>query len=369
MEIELSPTKIFAFESCPRQFYMKYVRKAYPPKKLEEHMHLGSLVHKALELLSNYPVYENIEKCVVDSVKELEVVVTTEMMQNAVSMIQTWFSEEKFTKFECLATEHQFLKELDKNIAIKGIIDRVERVSDKTVRVIDYKTGGRIYTEDEMRDSNQLVIYAMAAYDEFPAENILIRYDMIMHNRVAEVLVRKDDYAKKYEYLKEIYQRITSGEKEPIMGRHCAYCWYKYNCTEYVNYLKDVLKVENIEDIMTGNFEDSLIHIQELDDKRKVLDTHISEIKSHIMNEMLSAGQTKVTHGKFELSVITPKKRTYDVGVVLEIFKDRPEDVLRSSKRAVDRLMGPKSVEEKARLISTAKEVEGASYLKISEKK
>ena len=73
---------------------------------------------------------------------------------------------------------NKFIKFNGQKIKIKGKIDRIDEINN-TVRIIDYKTGKKIYAKDlrlkkkeELFEEKgiynlQLVIYAMAIHDEF----------------------------------------------------------------------------------------------------------------------------------------------------------------------------------------------------------
>lgn len=367
-DIVLSPSKLFAFETCPKQFHMMYIQRAYPPKRLIEVMHIGSLVHKILEYLAEYPVEENIEKCTLKAVGELDIVPSPEMVEKAKNMVFDWFSDDKFSN-EVLDSEHEFLVQLDKDVTIRGIIDRVEQVSENCIKVIDYKTGYRIYTRDDLIDSNQLLIYAMAAYDKWPVDTLVICYDMVAHNRRTEVMVKPDDFVEKHKYLQEVYKRIQDGENEAILSGSCAYCWYKYTCKDYINYIQQVLNIKEIHDIMEGNFEESISYLVELDSKKKVLEAHISEVKTEILNTMLSEGEKSLSYGKFDLKAVTPTKREYNVNVIAEMFPNDFSRVFKPKKRNIDTLMNKKSVEDRAKIMASATPVEGRPYLRIQEKK
>ena len=367
-DIIMSPSKLFAFETCPKQFHLKYVMKAYPPKQLIDVMHTGSLVHKILEYLAEYPVEENIEKCTIKAIGEIDIVPTPEMVERAKNMVEAWFSEEKFEN-DVLASEYEFINQLDEDVTIRGIIDRVEQVSKNCIKVIDYKTGYRMYTREDLIDSNQLLIYAMAAYDKWPVDTIIICYDMVAHNRRTEVMVKPSDFADKHKYLQEVYKRIIDGEKDAILSEKCAYCWYKFTCKEYLEYIQQVLNIKNIHDIMEGNFEESIEYLVGLDNKKKVLEAHISEVKSTILSTMISAGEKRLSYGNYDLRTVSPTKREYNVSVIAEMFPNDFNRVFSPRKRNIDSLMSKKSVEDRAKIMATATAVEGHPYLRIQKKK
>lgn len=331
-------------------------------------MHLGSLIHKALEYLAEYPVYDNIDECIVKAINKLDVVITAEMVAQAQEMIKAWFSEDKF-KNECMSSEYSFITKIDDDLVIRGIVDRVEKLEDGTLRVIDYKTGWQIYTYDDVKNSNQLIIYAMACQEKWEPDKMTICYDMIKYNRKVELEVYKEDIINKYEYLKRTYDRIKSGENEAILSSKCAYCWYKFSCISYLDYLRETLNIREISDILEGDFEDSIEYIKDLDNKKGLIEKHIKEIKGIILNEIISSGEKVLNYQDFTLYVKAKRTKKHNLGVIMEVFPDQLERVLRVSSTEVSKLIVDKNTEDKEKVLKSVTEMEGRPYLTIRKKK
>ena len=378
VKIEVSPTKMFAFETCPKQFYLRYYKKEKPPVKIEKIMHTGTLVHNALELLAEQPDFEYIDMCVmksVEDVKKMDIVPTQDMIQEAKDMIKNWWNEDRF-KNETIATEYKFQTMLDDDLVIMGFIDRIEKVNDNTIKVIDYKTGNAIYRYDDIKDSNQLIMYAMAVYDEFAEEmdleNIVISYDMVRLNKHIDIPVKKKDFEAKYKHIKSIYKRMKDGEHEAIISDRCAYCWYKHTCQEYKDFLTTVLDIKTIEDIFHGDFVDSIRYLKELDDKKKIIDKHVTEVKSLILTEMLGNGMTKVEYGDYTVSLVSRKSKNYYASDVIDVFSDDPDElseIISVKNGELEKRLHGLPEDKRDKILEHLKITEGNSYLKITQKK
>lgn len=365
--MKLSASRVNLFESCPLQYHLRYVKKAYTAKKYQEQLMLGSLVHGVLEHLAEYPIEENIPKCVKKAIDDMKDPLTPELVKKAKDMVEDWFSPEKF-ELECLGTEYKFDFTIE-GIPVLGYIDRIERVDEKTIRVIDYKSGGRIFTEDDIRGSNQLLMYAMAAYKEWQPENVIVCYDMVAYDKRVEILATYDDIIEKFDYLKLIYDSIVNKmDQTAITGGHCNWCEYKGTCPEYKAYVMGELNLPNINVLETKDANEVLTELDNISNKIKVLEAHKSKIRAWLTNEMIEGGLKQLKTEDFVLSLTSRTSMNYNPVTIATVFEDRMHEVLKVKKTDVDKLMKTLSPEIKAAILSTATRREGAPFLKMKKK-
>jgi len=371
MKIEVSPTKMYSFETCPKQFYLRYYKKEKPPVKIEHMMHVGSLVHKALEYLAEYPEFDYIDECVSKAISEIDIVPTQEMIEESRAMIKNWFSEEKFEN-ELVASEYKFQTLIDDDLIIMGYIDRVERINDEMMKVIDYKTGNQIYTYDDLKNSNQLIMYAIACYEEWGVEKVVICYDMVRMNRRFEIQVSLEDFEIKKEHIKQIYKRMKDGEHEAVISDKCSYCWYKHNCAEYKDFLGEILKVKTIDEIFDGDFQKSIDYIIELDNKKKIIEKHITEVKSLIVSEMMGSGENIIDYGSYKVKLTSRSSKNYRASDVIEAFEDDIDnlnEVISVKNTELEKRIHNIDEDKKDKILENLTRVEGRPFLKIVKKK
>jgi DNA helicase-2/ATP-dependent DNA helicase PcrA len=114
-----------------------------------------------------------------------------------------------------------------------GKIDRVDKLSDGKLEIIDYKTG-RMPDEKELKKSLQLSIYAMAASDEglynHPIDKVALTFyylqDMnkVTMNRTTEELMEVRTK------IKSSIEEMKKGEYKPKVGIWCDFCPFKMIC-------------------------------------------------------------------------------------------------------------------------------------------
>jgi DNA helicase II / ATP-dependent DNA helicase PcrA len=115
------------------------------------------------------------------------------------------------------------------NTTLVGRIDRMDRVADGRVVVVDYKTG-KPKSQEDADESLQLSIYALAARDKwgYIAERLVLQN---LDGNTAISTERTDSQlnAAKLE-IEEIAGKIASGRFEPKSGPYCASCTYRVLC-------------------------------------------------------------------------------------------------------------------------------------------
>jgi DNA helicase II / ATP-dependent DNA helicase PcrA len=128
---------------------------------------------------------------------------------------------------DVLATEHTFKFKLGGR-EIRGRIDRIDRLEDGAVRVIDYKTG----TPKDRKaadESLQLSIYAMAVAQMSLVPRELVLVNVQDNSQAASFRTAKQLESARLE-IEEAAEGIARGEYDPTPGQHCRWCDYRQLC-------------------------------------------------------------------------------------------------------------------------------------------
>lgn len=129
---------------------------------------------------------------------------------------------------EVLHTEEWFEVNLGRT-TVTGRIDRMDRASDGSVTITDYKTG-RPQSQEDADESLQLSIYALAARERWGYEpERLVLYNLEGNEAVLTRRSAADIELARKKVL-ETADRISTGQFEPNPGFQCRFCAYKNLC-------------------------------------------------------------------------------------------------------------------------------------------
>jgi RecB family exonuclease len=163
-----TPSKLAAYEECPRRYRYTYVDRPTPPKGPPwAHNSLGASVHTALRAWFNLPP-ERRTPTVVSSLLRATWVRDgyrdEEQERQAFDRACQWllsYVESLDPTFEPLAVERTVAAKTT-TLALSGRVDRIDEVDGELV-IVDYKTGRTGLGPDDARASRALALYAYAA--------------------------------------------------------------------------------------------------------------------------------------------------------------------------------------------------------------
>ncbi|MDO4887134.1 MAG: PD-(D/E)XK nuclease family protein [Actinomycetaceae bacterium] len=247
----LSPSRAKDFKQCPLLFRLRVIDRITEPPSLE--MLRGTLVHSVLEHLYDLPAHRRTEA----AAQELLPVRWRAHLQrrpadgdlfedanhverwlsDASELIGNYFRMEKPSFLEPAARESFVNAKLPSGLAIRGIIDRVDRAPDGSLRIVDYKTGKSPNPRFQDDALFQMRFYAAAIHF---SRGILPRRTQLIYLKDGRTLtydpVPQDVGAVERELdglWSSIEERLDTGVFEPKASRLCDWCHFKQYCPEY----------------------------------------------------------------------------------------------------------------------------------------
>ncbi len=284
VEKGLSPTALDTYITCPYSFYLKYVKGIPPAPSFDEELEsgpIGSLVHLILKRAFEKYVSRVLGSKELKDVEDRALKLVGKILDEGYSFgddgvdtflkkisnfkrealkevigfrLRRFFREREWVDFRLEATEKELKSE---RLHILGRLDRVDVVDGKVLRVVDYKTGRRVYLPKkvdmdefvdqfsgysmdavvELKDSIrslQLPVYLVLAkenyvYDEFQAYLVLLGES---ENKIFKGFSCNADEIEKFETLISfVIDHIVNSQKfYAISGTHCQYCEYADFC-------------------------------------------------------------------------------------------------------------------------------------------
>ncbi|UCH98368.1 MAG: PD-(D/E)XK nuclease family protein [Candidatus Aminicenantes bacterium] len=237
-------SSISTCKSCPRAYKYKYIEQV-PEAFSSIEAHMGSCVHEALEwayaqrqqdheptpdmALQQYKYawnsgnFDNIRIVKEEKSEKDYFHLGGEFI---VSFFQRVFPYDQSTT---LYLEHQFELPLGEEINYRGVIDRIAKEPDGTLRIIDYKTGRVGHPLDTL----QLPSYALYIFQHNIDQQIELCLEDLREARTMVVpFSRKEAKKVKEELMKEIIQIKTTREEDFITKPSilCLWCGYNHIC-------------------------------------------------------------------------------------------------------------------------------------------
>lgn len=242
----LSYSRLSRFEQCPLSFKLHYIEK----KRAEPNdaLRFGKAVHAVLEVL----VREHMEQETTgvlseDRATELwqkafsaEGMSGMEMFQEGLSIIKNFIKDQGIIDHQdVLSIEREFRLPVGP-FTVLGYIDRVDRVDDETVEVIDYKTNRMLFTRDEVDTNLQMSLYHLAAQMLWPwAKKVKLTFHMLRHG-IRMVTERTEEQLEAaVKYVESMGQQTETATEFPArLNNNCIWCDHKQNCPVFADALK-----------------------------------------------------------------------------------------------------------------------------------
>lgn len=195
----LSPSKVSSFRGCALAFRFSAIDKL--PEPPSEPALKGTMVHRALELLFHHSAEERTRAvaadCLAEAVEELrdgtelaalglDDPATTRFVDEGSAMVERYFDLEDPRGIEPVGLELMLEAEIG-GVAVRGIIDRLERDPGGALVVTDYKTGKAPSVNQERSRLSGVHFYAYLcreALGEVPA-----RVQLVYLGREPQIIV------------------------------------------------------------------------------------------------------------------------------------------------------------------------------------
>lgn len=167
--IKLSASSVKTYTQCPRKYRYTYIDRIQ--RKEWEHLDLGNFCHKTLEIFhreykDNKDGVKSLNSLMTNSFntarKDFEL--TEEVLRDAQSLLREYLAKVSKAKMPNVqGIEIPFEFELDKDLIIRGFIDRLDLVKDR-YKIVDYKTT----KNTKYLEPFQLNIYGLWLIKEHP---------------------------------------------------------------------------------------------------------------------------------------------------------------------------------------------------------
>lgn len=229
--LELNYSKINAYLTCPLLYKFIYVDRHYPPPTGPSSF--GLSLHRAIaryhsqgRVLDDLIVYY--QDCWLHQGYETPQQ-AMEYYRKGEKILEKWHEFHTEEKPHLLYWEKNFRFYFEKWI-IKGTIDRIDLLPSGGAEIIDYKTGFDGKTEEQVLNSLQLGIYAMAAQETFNLKPEKVSFFILSDPHRVSAPFTKEMREKTENTIRDIGTKIF--EFDFTARGNCEHCPIKNVCRE-----------------------------------------------------------------------------------------------------------------------------------------
>jgi RecB family exonuclease len=242
-----TPSKLAAFEDCPRRYRHAYVDRPAPQKGPPwAHNSLGASVHTALRSWFTLPADRRDPAALGTLLKATWVSegYRDEAQERAVFRVALGWLERYVRGLdpddEPAGVERVVAARTD-TLALSGRVDRIDRRGDELV-IVDYKTGRGELSTDDARGSRALALYAVAAERVFRRRCRRVELHHLPSDTVAAHEHTEESLARHLRRSEETARDIVAAERAladgapgdeafpPTSGPWCGWCDYRRVC-------------------------------------------------------------------------------------------------------------------------------------------
>ncbi len=242
-----TPSRLAAFEDCPRRYRFTYLDRPTPPKGPPwAHNSLGASVHTALRAWFDVPPARRQPEILATLLRATWVrdgYRDEDQEQDAFEQALGWldaYVAELADGFEPLAVERTVGAKTP-TLAFSGRVDRIDEVAGELV-IVDYKTGRHGLDPDDARGSRALALYAFATARMFrrPCRRVELHHlpsgTVAAHEHTEESIARHVRRAEQTAADIVEAERDLAGGTDPddafptTPGAICGWCDFRRSC-------------------------------------------------------------------------------------------------------------------------------------------
>jgi DNA helicase II / ATP-dependent DNA helicase PcrA len=241
----ISYSQIQTFQLCPLHYKLRYLLNV--PTVATPALSYGISVHSTLK--DFFQMLQSKEKVHAETIRMLlkknwiklgyvSKLHEEQTYNQADSMLSAFAQKHLLSPTETIAIELPFQFWINK-LKVGGRIDRIDKLPDGRIEIIDYKTGSNVPDKKKLQEDLQLTFYALAAtevHDELlkrSPDEIVLTLHYLEENKRLSTTRTKDELLLAKEKIIRIAENIVQSDYQCEGSMFCKSCEYKMLCSTY----------------------------------------------------------------------------------------------------------------------------------------
>lgn len=373
-----SYSSIECFRNCPLKYKYQNIDKIKAPKNIDALF--GSSIHSSLKFMfQRGPLYPTLEQ-IVDFFRTtweqkklpmedgaLDSSAENVYYKEGISLLEKFYKNNPPWNYNVVDMESRFEFEIDdpktgEKHTLSGIMDRIDKNTDGSFEIIDYKTKRKMPGQKEIDGDLQMSIYQLGLLKKWPhiADNkIKLSFYFLKHGEKISTSRTKEQMEETrsliLETIRDINEKIKDSNKfPPTPSPLCDWCEYRQMCPMWKHMYKksqnsNLKSQKEVEEIVKEYFR--------LKNQNSKNDDRLDELKTFVYGFMDEQKVERVFGEEGYLTRTIREKNVYDLEKIKEILKPigKWEDILEPDEKKMDELIPSLSDELKEKILSSTK--------------
>ncbi len=228
----LSYSQLDTFMTCPLQYRYRYMLKIPVPPSAA--LSFGDTMHKTIrafyELVKSgaHPTKQDLLRFLDDHWSHLgygDKKYEEKMKRHGRDLLAGFYAKGFDPQVIPTGLEEPFKIKITPTLTLGGKIDRIDKLKDGTMEIIDYKTGTAPKTRDPRKDL-QLTVYAMAAHEE----NVIVSFYFFEDQTKVSGTRTKEQLVAAREEIAKRAEEISRSDFRATPGKFCDFCEFRMIC-------------------------------------------------------------------------------------------------------------------------------------------
>ncbi|MFA5360790.1 MAG: PD-(D/E)XK nuclease family protein [Candidatus Paceibacterota bacterium] len=354
--MRISYSSLENFKQCPLKYKFSQIDKIEEPKSKEAVF--GTYIHKVLKWFyqkdPHFPALDDLLDYYKDHwFKKSEGFEWKDSdeensyFKEGLRILEEYYKENMPQKTSILDLETKFEVTLDENPEkqngkhiLTGVIDRIDKLPDGTIEIIDYKTGKRVASQKDVDLNDQLSFYALGLKNRWPrikTENLFLSLYFVKFNEKIKTQRTEQDLEKSKEKIIKLIHQIEKSSFDPRPSALCGWCGYRNICPVW-KHLYEKETENNINEIDIKKKIDEYFEIKE---KKEKLEEELKSLENLIDVYCHQKGLKRVFGKNGYFSRATYNKVSYNIKKLKEVLEplDKWEEILGIDPKKLNKVL------------------------------